>query len=113
MGNLVHDSASRHSDQGATRVGLCSRGQSCHDRGYEAVHYIFVIIYDYKYQSFVRLPYVEATIAEVQRLGNVLPGSVPHKAVRDSYIGSKLIGSLALDIPEEIIFFQSTLSSCE
>ena len=38
---------------------------------------------------FRSLPYVEATIAEVQRLGDIGPGSVWHKATRDSQIGSK------------------------
>ena len=40
-----------------------------------------------------RLPYVEATIAEVQRVGNVLPGSIPHKATRDTTIGRELVFS--------------------
>lgn len=39
----------------------------------------------------IRLPFVEATIAEVQRCGNIVPGSVRHKATRNSNIGSKTI----------------------
>ena len=40
--------------------------------------------------DFIRLPYVEATLAEVHRCGSILPGAVRHKAMKDSYIGSKI-----------------------
>ena len=31
--------------------------------------------------DFIRLPYVEATLAEVHRCGSILPGAVRHKAI--------------------------------
>ena len=39
----------------------------------------------------VRLPYTDAFLMEVQRLGNIVPNGIPHSNIEDIEIGGMLI----------------------
>ena len=41
--------------------------------------YLFIRLID----VFIRLPYTEACIMEIQRLGSIAPMAVPHRALKD------------------------------
>lgn len=50
-----------------------------------------------------RLPYVEATIAEISRINPIAPITVPHTAIKDTELGGYNIKKVLYDIALPVI----------